>query len=54
LTGVAGAVAIVVVLLMFPVVVIMAGAAGAAVLGAVLHRDGEVRNAGSELLDVNV
>jgi len=49
-----GAVAIVLVLLLFPVIVLMAGAILAAVLGTLLDRDARARHAGSELLDVNV
>jgi len=48
-----GAIAIIVVLTIFPVLVIMGGAALSAVLGTLLHRDGEVRNEGSELVDLN-
>ena len=49
-----GAVAIVIVLLLLPVIIIMSMAAVAAVLGHLLYRDGEIRNEGSELLDLNV
>jgi hypothetical protein len=49
-----GAVIIVVVLLVFPVLVAIAGLVGAVLLGWVLNRDAEVRNEGSELLDLNV
>ena len=48
-----GAVAILLVLLIFPIVAIMGSATVAVVLGVVLNRDGEQRNAGSELLDTN-
>jgi hypothetical protein len=49
-----GAVAIVVVIvLVIPVAVSMAGAVMAAVLGTTLKDDGEQRNEGSELLDLN-
>ena len=50
----AGAVAIVVLLLLFPVIVLMAGAVAAAILGTLLDRDARAQHAGSELLDVNV
>ena len=49
-----GAIAIVVVLALLPVLVCMGSAALAVVLGMALNRDGEVRNEGSELLDLNV
>lgn len=49
-----GAIAIVLVLLIFPVVACMGSAAIAAVLGIFLNKDAEERHAGSELLDVNV
>jgi len=49
-----GAVAIVIALLVLPVIVCMSGAIAAAALGQALTRDGEVRNEGSELLDLNV
>lgn len=49
-----GAIAIVVVLLLLPVLVCMGSAAIALVLGAVLNSDAEVRHEGSELLDLNV
>jgi hypothetical protein len=53
-TAVPGAIAIVFVLLLFPVLVCMGSAAIAAVLGVVLNNDAEVRHEGSELLDLNV
>ncbi len=46
----AGAIAIVVVLLLIPVVVLISGGIGSAILGYFLQRDGEIRNEGSELL----
>lgn len=46
----AGAIAIVVVLLLIPVVVLISGGIGSAVIGWFLQRDGEIRNEGSELL----
>ena len=48
-----GAIGILVALLIFPIVAIMGAASVAVVLGFVLNRDGEQRNAGSELLDTN-
>ena len=51
----AGAIAIVVfIVVVIPVGVILAGAVMAAVLGTSLKDDGETRNEGSELLDLNV
>jgi hypothetical protein len=50
----AGAIIIVVVLLAFPVVVGISTAALAGAIGEALARDGEARNEGSELLDLNV
>lgn len=49
-----GVIAIVLVLVLLPVLVCMGSAAIAALLGIVLNRDAEVRNEGSELLDLNV
>ena len=49
-----GAIAIVLVLLLLPVLVCMGSVVIAAALGTVLNRDAEVRNEGSELLDLNV
>lgn len=49
-----GAIAIVVALLVFPVIALMGSAVLAAALGWVLNKDAEVRNEGSELLDLNV
>ena len=46
----AGAIAIVVVLLIFPSLVLMSGGVASAIVGFVLQRDGEVRHEGSELL----
>ena len=48
-----GAIAIILVLLLFPIVAIMGSATIAVLLGFLLNRDGEQRNAGSELLDSN-
>ena len=48
----AGAIAIVAVLLIFPTLVLISGGVVAAIVGAVLQRDGEIRNEGSELLNL--
>jgi hypothetical protein len=50
---VAGAIIIVVVLLLIPVGVLIAGGLAAAALGSVLTSDGKARNEGSELIDLN-
>ena len=49
-----GAIAIVIILLLLPVVICMSFAVIAAVFGQLLYKDGEARNEGSELLDLNV
>ena len=49
----AGAIAIVAVLLIFPTLVLMSGGVASAILGSVLQRDGEVRHEGSELLEID-
>ena len=49
-----GAIAIVIILLLLPVVICMSFAVIAAVFGQLLYKDGEARNQGSELLDLNV
>jgi len=49
----AGAIAIIAVLAIFPVLVAMSGGLASAILGAVLQRDGERRFEGSELLDID-
>ncbi len=49
-----GAIAIVVVLLLFPILVSVGSSVVAVALGYFLNRDGEVRGEGSELLDLNV
>jgi hypothetical protein len=49
----AGAIAIIVVLAIFPVLIAMSGGLASAILGAVLQRDGEHRFEGSELLDID-
>lgn len=46
----AGAIAIVVVLLIFPSLVLMSGGVASAIVGFFLQRDGEARHEGSELL----
>lgn len=48
-----GAIAIILVLLLFPIMAIMGSATVAVLLGFLLNRDGEQRNEGSELLDSN-
>lgn len=45
----AGAVAIVIVLLVFPSLVLISGGIASAIFGAVLQRDGEARHPDSEL-----
>jgi hypothetical protein len=47
-----GALIIVLVLAVFPILVIMSGAAASALIGELLYRDGVARNEGSELLDL--
>lgn len=51
--GVPGAIAIIVVLILFPIVVLMSGAVGAAILGTAVGKDAEARHEGSELIDLN-
>lgn len=48
-----GAIAIVVVLLIFPSIVLMSGGLASAIVGFFLQRDGEIRHEGSELLDLD-
>lgn len=48
-----GAIAIIVVLLIFPTLVLMSGGIGAAILGFFLQRDGEIRHEGSELVGLD-
>lgn len=48
-----GAIAIIVVLLVFPVIALMGSAVVAGALGYVLNKDAEVRAEGSELLELN-
>jgi hypothetical protein len=50
---VAGAIVIVVVLVLFPVLVIISGLVAAAILGTALNVDAKQRNEDSELLDLN-
>jgi hypothetical protein len=52
-TPVPGAIAIIIVLLVFPVIAIMGSVTIAALLGWSLNADAEDRHEGSELLDVN-
>ena len=49
----AGAIAIVVVLLIFPSLVLISGGVGSGILGFFLQKDGEVRHEGSELLELD-
>jgi len=49
----AGAVILIAVLLLFPIVVIMSGAVASGIIGQVLYFDGRARNEGSELLDLD-
>ena len=49
----AGAIAIVVVLVLFPVAALMGGSALAGVLGQLLWKDGQTRHEGSELVELN-
>jgi hypothetical protein len=49
-----GAIAIVAILFLLPILVCMSFAAIAAVLGELLARDGEARNEGSELVELNI
>jgi len=48
----AGAIALIIVLLAIPIVVIMSGAVASAIIGEALYRDGRQRNEGSELLEL--
>jgi len=48
----AGAIIIVVVLLLIPVLVLISGGIAAAILGESMEVDADVRNEGSELLDL--
>ncbi len=49
-----GAIAILVVLFLLPVIIIMSFAGIAALFGQLLAKDGEIRNEGSELVELNV
>ena len=48
-----GAIIIIIALLSFPIVVGLSTAGIAAILGFFLQRDGDIRNAGSELVELN-
>jgi len=48
-----GAIIITIALLSFPIVVGLSTAGIAALLGFFLQRDGDIRNAGSELVELN-
>lgn len=48
-----GGIIMVVVLLVFPVVVLMSAAFGAAIIGHLMKKDAEVRHEGSELIELN-
>jgi hypothetical protein len=48
-----GAIILVIALLSFPLVVGLSTAGIAALLGFFLQRDGDIRNAGSELVELN-
>ncbi len=47
-----GAIALLIVMVLIPVVLLMAGAAASAILGEVFRRDGIARHEGSELLQL--
>lgn len=49
----AGAIAIVVVLLIFPSLIMISGGVASAIIGYFLQRDGEIRHEGSELLKLD-
>ena len=49
----AGAIAIVVVLLLFPVIALIGCSVLAAALGQLLWKDGQTRHEGSELVELN-
>ncbi|MFM7127299.1 MAG: hypothetical protein ACKOA6_09180 [Actinomycetota bacterium] len=49
----AGAIVLIIALLAFPIVVGMSMAGLAALIGHVLWKDGEIRNEGSELVELN-
>jgi hypothetical protein len=49
-----GAIILVIALIAFPIIVGLSTAVIAALLGHLLYKDGEARNADSELLDLNI
>ena len=49
----AGAILIVVALLLLPVMVLMSGGIAAGIIGQVFHRDATARHEGSELLELD-
>ena len=49
----AGAIAIIILLALFPVIIGISGGVASAILGAVLQRNGERRFEGSELLEID-
>ena len=49
----AGAIAIVVILVIFPSLIMISGGVASAILGHFLQRDGEIRNEGSEFLQLD-
>ncbi len=49
-----GAIILVIALIAFPIIVGLSTAVIAALLGHLLYKDGESRNADSELLDLNI
>ena len=49
----AGAIAIIVVLLIFPSLILISGGIGSAILGHFLQKDCEIRHEGSELLQID-
>ena len=48
----AGAIAIVIVLLLIPVIVLVSGGIASGILGELLYRDGKARFEGNELADL--
>jgi hypothetical protein len=53
ITGMAGTVVMIIVLVLFPVAVLMSGAAGAALIGTVLKRDRDQAHEGTEHLAIS-
>ena len=49
----AGAIGLIIVMLLIPVGLLMSGAAASAILGEYLRRDGIARHEGSELLELD-